>query len=279
MKKFQHKVTDLSIGGEEKYHEDFYFNCSSQENSLLNCWAVGHGCWKNNYCAELSRMRYISLEFVFDGDFTLLCDSGTYKLTRGTLVCFRNSERQMICRKYGRKWCVFIYGSIAEETVQKIFGNHDILYMSDPEKIENMYRKLSESAASGDEQINSYLFELLDQIYSSSCQQQYPPQLTRILEHWEQYPGWQESRSELAEIAGISISTLDRLFQKYFNLPVTDYRLEKRITMACRLLQLPGATIKETAEKCGFSSSAFFCRTFKKSKNCTPKEFIRNRNK
>lgn len=276
MKKFQHKITDFSSGGKEKYHEDFYFNYNSPENSLLNCWAVGHGWWKNNYGALLSGMRYISLEFVIDGEFTLICDSGTRKLTRGALVHFRDSERQMLCKNSGRKWCVFLNGSIAEETVQKIFGGHCVLYMSDPEKLEKMYRHLANAAAADDDKINSYLFELLEYLYINSRQSHYPPALNRILEYWEQHPCWNESRGELAYIAGVSASTLDRLFRKHFNCSVAEYRLNKRLSMACRLLQLPGATIKETAEKCGFSSSAFFCRTFKKIKKCTPKEFIRS---
>jgi YesN/AraC family two-component response regulator len=67
--------------------------------------------------------------------------------------------------------------------------------------------------------------------------------------------------------------TVVRLFKQHFDTSLVRYCNHLRIQKACEALK-QHASIKETAEKCGFNNLNYFYRTFKKIMNATPGEYL-----
>ena len=83
----------------------------------------------------------------------------------------------------------------------------------------------------------------------------------------------QWTRQELANLAGMSISSLNRTFQEIVNCSPIEYLLRLRLQKACGLLYQDNMRISEIAVQCGFKDSNYFCRQFKKRMNYSPKEY------
>ncbi len=76
--------------------------------------------------------------------------------------------------------------------------------------------------------------------------------------------------SGVAERFNVSESQLRRIFAREFGLSPIRYILNLRITLAKNLLSYEHLSVKETAERCGFQSEAYFSRRFKIITGRTP---------
>jgi AraC-like DNA-binding protein len=72
---------------------------------------------------------------------------------------------------------------------------------------------------------------------------------------------------------GISTGHLSRMFKRTTGVTLERYLMILRIESGKRLLLEPLANISDTAERCGFSDSAYFARVFRKIVGCSPKEY------
>lgn len=87
------------------------------------------------------------------------------------------------------------------------------------------------------------------------------------------------SRISLEDIAGsanISKSEATRCFQAYMNQPPVSHLLDYRLEKAKELLSSTTETVEEISRKCGFQSSGYFCRVFRKRNGMSPKEYQRH---
>lgn len=80
---------------------------------------------------------------------------------------------------------------------------------------------------------------------------------------------------EIAKLCSVSESTFRRLFKEYMGKSPVEYRIEKRISYAKKLLKTGGMTVIEIALETGFDDPAYFCRVFKKQTGITAGEYLR----
>lgn len=80
---------------------------------------------------------------------------------------------------------------------------------------------------------------------------------------------------ELVAISELSESTLLRGFKKAVGLSPMQYHLHLKVERACELLCRPELSITEVSYRSGFSDSNYFSRQFRKSMECTPREYRR----
>lgn len=96
------------------------------------------------------------------------------------------------------------------------------------------------------------------------------PSLSKVIE----YIGENYSRAlhitQLASIAGLSVSALGRNFKKSFHLTPAQYINRQRISQACILLSEGDTSIAEIATECGFYDQSHFSRTFREIIHATP---------
>lgn len=82
--------------------------------------------------------------------------------------------------------------------------------------------------------------------------------------------------SKLAEYAGMSRSGFQHLYSRIFGVSVKHDIVSSRINYAKRLLSSSELSIKEIAERCGYSSEFSFMRIFKEKTGKTPTQYRKN---
>jgi LacI family transcriptional regulator len=81
------------------------------------------------------------------------------------------------------------------------------------------------------------------------------------------------SVEQVCELVDCSRSTLDNLFKKHLGRPVAQEMLNIRLNRAMRLLEDSTMAIEEVSRECGFTSSTYFCRFFKREADTTPAQY------
>lgn len=78
------------------------------------------------------------------------------------------------------------------------------------------------------------------------------------------------SVDQVCELVDCSRSTLDTLFKRHLGRPVAQEMRRVRLNRATRLLLDSPLTVEEVARECGFRSTTYFCRFFKRETGTTP---------
>lgn len=276
MASFTRRITSGQPPKNGSFQEDFYLDLSWRAvNGLLGCWGVGSACWRDGYGTRCGRAEYYSLEFVTKGSFLLRDESETRIFSPGDIYLLGGRTGTVLqANPTGWKKCVFLpHNPVTEVILGELFRQEFHLHPEAAEteaRIDAVYQAASRNAPEVDELV----FALLNSLKFSSPAADYPPALVKALHFLESDAGEHAGRDALARAGGISISTLNRLFRQYFHCAPGEYRQKKRMETACRILSLRNMNVKEAAAECGFSSSAFFCREFKKYTGTTPGRFI-----
>ena len=121
-------------------------------------------------------------------------------------------------------------------------------------------------------QVTLFLIKLLEQI---RAQEHIPqaPQLDKVLVFLDHHIGEQISVQEMANVAGVSVSTLQQLFQKYKGLSPLEYFNRLKISAAERLLTETNHSIRSISEQLGFTNERYFSTVFRKYHTEPPGRF------
>lgn len=84
------------------------------------------------------------------------------------------------------------------------------------------------------------------------------------------------SLDELANTTGLSSKYFCRYFRLIIGRTPIDYLNYYRIERACYLLDQQQSTVTEAAYDCGFNDISYFIRMFKKYKDITPYQYVKN---
>jgi AraC-like DNA-binding protein/quercetin dioxygenase-like cupin family protein len=99
-------------------------------------------------------------------------------------------------------------------------------------------------------------------------------QLQPVINYMEQNYFLSPCLNDMASIIKVSPHHLCRLFKRTFHMTPSQYLTRLRIQKAKEhLIQVPGATINEIAQKVGYGDTSYFCAVFKKYEGVTPMEF------
>jgi len=97
--------------------------------------------------------------------------------------------------------------------------------------------------------------------------------LTPVIEHVAQHYGRRIAVGDLARLAGLSASQLQREFRRLFGISVADYVARIRLMTACRRLRESDVAIGQVARDCGFHDQAHFTKAFKQYAGQTPRRY------
>jgi len=123
----------------------------------------------------------------------------------------------------------------------------------------------------------SLLMERLDELASSlDSMRAYPPPLAKALALIKRDFAKRLSLADVSRHAGVCPEHLCALFRKSFDKSPVAYLLELRLQYAKRLLEDPYLSVKDVSERCGFSSSSYFCRRFRLFHGKPPGSFKRD---
>lgn len=99
------------------------------------------------------------------------------------------------------------------------------------------------------------------------------PRLVRVLNHLHRHFTETIVLDELADIACVSTSALQRIFRRQARMTVMDYVIRLRIGRACSMLIHENSAIATIAAEVGYSNMALFNRHFLRLKDTRPREF------
>lgn len=152
---------------------------------------------------------------------------------------------------------------------------HDI---SSVEKILDAIKAEFVNSGEVDEiKLSGLFLELLEKVNIQPEKSNYPEALnialdfitSRLYDH-------RLCREDIADAAGVTVRTLTRLFRNYLDIRIMQYIMNRRLQRAADMLLLPNIRIKEIAESCGFGSSIYMARVFRKHFQKTPREYRRD---
>ena len=101
--------------------------------------------------------------------------------------------------------------------------------------------------------------------------------LTPVIEEVTQNFGRRLAVGDLARLADLSPSQLQREFRRLFGMTVADYVARIRLVMASLKLRESDAAIGQIARDCGFHDQAHFTKAFKKYAGQTPRQYRERR--
>ena len=102
------------------------------------------------------------------------------------------------------------------------------------------------------------------------------PEMHRIVNHVRQHYREKLSIADLAEVAGISVSSQERLFKKLFGLTPLMYLRKTRLNAACKLLRSTKVGLSEIPVQCGFNDQTSMTRAFRQELKITPLKYRRS---
>ena len=102
------------------------------------------------------------------------------------------------------------------------------------------------------------------------------PEMHRIVNHVRQHYREKLSIADLAEVAGISVSSQERLFKKTFGLTPLMYLRKTRLNAACKLLRSTKVSLSEIPVQCGFNDQTSMTRAFRQELKITPLKYRRS---
>lgn len=100
--------------------------------------------------------------------------------------------------------------------------------------------------------------------------------LTAVCDHVLAHYGEPMEVPELAKLAHLSVSQLQREFRRLFQMTPSEYILRVRLHMASRQLESSGKPVGQIALDCGFYDQSHFTHTFRRHTGLSPLEY-RNR--
>lgn len=99
------------------------------------------------------------------------------------------------------------------------------------------------------------------------------PELSRVIDFVEQKFASRITVADLAERAGSTVRTLERLFQKRFNMSPFAYLKRVRLNGACRMLTQTNLPLVQIAAESGFCDQSYMTKEFARFMRITPQAY------
>ena len=107
----------------------------------------------------------------------------------------------------------------------------------------------------------------------SSRGRNYSPRIRKVLEYIEENYMFCISTEDIAEVAGVHVGHLHRIFPDETGMRIGEYLTHLRIEKAKSLLMHTDIPNSSIATRIGISSQQYFCRMFKKETGMSPQEY------
>ncbi len=269
----------------KQYHEEFRINPkpfdAAADKIQFHC--AFRSRWKPGFVGQSSGGRYAIYGLVKSGTSHVTHDKRSY-ITKG--VCFSFSRSRTPYQRAEsvgpddlvRKAVMIHHNAFHELLASHFFPvRRGALPLQDPEKVEKIldriYDELGQSLPD-DALLSGCFVQLLQEVSNQQLRNVYPEKLNRALNYITANLDDPElSRERIADSGSVSIRTLSRMFRVQLGISVAQYIIRERLEQVCGMLALPRLSIKEIAQRCGFSSAAFLTGQFRQHFGITPKEY------
>ena len=190
-----------------------------------------------------------------------------------------DTEYEILTPHLSERSAVLISGPLLREAVLSSgLPQTPVIPLASPETLEHLLERmpgmLRESYRSSvRRKISGLCFELIQYLSAPDTAPSHPENLNSVLEKIGREYEKPLDVESLALYAGISASSLTRLFKRYLNETPHQYLTGVRMRQAARMLEQHTLSIKEIAERVGYENPLNFSTEFKKRFGESPKRF------
>ena len=125
------------------------------------------------------------------------------------------------------------------------------------------------------QRIYDILLSLMDANGVELVSRKLSPCVTKAVAFIRQNLSVKLSNTQIAEYAGVSVSTLTKRFQRELSMSVHDYIENLVFSEAVRLIRQSDVSIGQISEKFGFCDQFYFSRRFKEKIGTAPRSYRR----
>ena len=268
----------------KQYNEEYRINPkpfdAAADKIQFHC--AFRSSWKPGFVGQSSGGRYAIYGLVKSGTSHVTHGKRTY-ITSG--VCFSFSRSRTPYQRAEsvgpddlvRKAVMIHHNAFHELLASHFFPiRRGTLPLLEPEKVERILDRIYEELGRplpDDALLSGCFVQLLQEVSNQQLKNVYPEVLNQALNYITANLDDPElSREQIAASGGVSIRTLSRMFRTHLETSVAQYIIRARLDQVCGMLALPRLSIKEIAQRCGFSSAAFLTGQFRQHFGITPKE-------
>ncbi len=101
-----------------------------------------------------------------------------------------------------------------------------------------------------------------------------PPFIHKVKQYVDEHYTEIKSVTALAELFFYSREHMARTFRRYYNTPLYEYILRRKLLHSCSML-LEGSTVEDAAAASGFDNMSCYIKLFRRERGCTPSEYKR----
>lgn len=244
------------------------YSCDTDDASYLNVFLMEGKSGQRRKKPETQMQSYIMdgklLNIIREGD-TAKCiefikDKTFFVSSESDLADLRN-----VCTEAVSCAAALLYSAIEGGLPQSVFKE---VLLHEKTKICS-FSRIDEF----DSWLKTYICELCNQVTFALNKMQVPLELNECLKHIHANPCNKYSVEELADLIGISRSTLNRYFKKYLYTTPAKYIMEIKLKEAANILRTSDTSIAEIAYSLGFSSQSHFSKCFADKYQKTPLQY------
>ena len=254
---------------------DDFVNCVDRFTYLINEYKRYFLCLSCNFLDELSGKKNN-----YDDDQTvILLDKVEFVKVTKNRVYNTDDIFPALSEPHNQPGAFFFTPLHFDE---KYYGFSAIEFKDKEKTIDNLYRTWNKYISNALHMLDIRSTALSSQTYyshKSSSSVLIPPHWMFVLMNQMNKPeNFIQGLPQMIKLAHLSQEHLTRAFRKYINVTPTQYINNLRLTYAAGLLVKSSHDITEICFLCGFNNLSHFYHQFKKKFNCSPKQYIQNRN-
>lgn len=234
----------------------------------------------------------LEIIYVIEGKTRATVGNENFEVRKGELIFVNPLEVHTFIpvdpEEYCHKCVCFDLSLIADKKLSSDLLNGDtaLLHHINDDVLSDLFLKLYHTATADKESILFDVTALVSMIFSRIVNKKFfgqKEQNSKKSEFCKKVTGYIRenysrdiSSKDVAESLFYTQSYFCRNFRENFNVSFSEYLNMHRILVAKNLLSDKGKKVSEIALICGFSSSEYFTRVFKKSIGLTPNEYRKN---
>lgn len=225
------------------------------------------------------------LLYLTNGSITVYLDNEPYLLNPGDVIIYPPNTPYRYVGECGVKYLyVHFTGSFARELLDhcNLSPLPSVFRLGYHSELHSLFVKLNDAFSAPNKLKTLICASFLEQIIlfiatglDKNANSVFVPTtaIEKSLLHIESYFTTTIHIPDLAKIEGLSNSRYIALFSSIMGKSPSAYIIELRIRRACNLLKSTNYTIKDIAERCGYSDQYFFSKLFKKHMGVSPKAY------
>jgi len=243
--------------------------------------------------------RTYELYYLINGDREYFIEDRFFTVKEGDLVLIPKNVMHRTGGSGGLRFLMHFTEALLEKyftatTISTLMNDVPFVFRTDPAQADHIlsilntmldeYNRLrAEQTPKNEHLLSGYLYQLLfTMAYTNNTyvHKNAPDnRITQIIQYIGKNYNHINDIEQIAEHFFISKYHLCRYFQKNLGISLVSYLNTIKIKEACKLIKGGCTNMTQVAIQCGFNSSSYFCKVFKKEKGISPSEYKKNHSK